>query len=127
VDLCESLFSYFKGKRNREFTLPERVPHKGLARLSLKFEPGKIRIFAIVDYFTQMVLRPLHKTLFEFLKSKSSTDATFDQDKGLKNFMDKQPKNNTLYSFDLSAATDRLPLILQVRILDYLSPRLGSY
>jgi hypothetical protein len=122
VELCEALV-----KRDRKFSLPEWVPHKALARLSLKFEPGKIRIFAIVDYFTQMVLRPLHKALFEFLKSKSSTDATFDQDKGLKNFMDKQPKNNTLYSFDLSAATDRLPLILQVRILDYLAPRLGSY
>jgi len=33
--------------------IPERVPHNAISRLSIKIEPGKIRLFAIVDILTQ--------------------------------------------------------------------------
>jgi hypothetical protein len=45
-------------------------------------------------------------------------DGTFDQDKPLKILMATDPKR--LFSFDLSAATDRLPIHIQVKLLSFL-------
>lgn len=40
------------------------------SRLSLKQEPGgKVRIFAICDYYSQMALRPLHKAVARLLST----------------------------------------------------------
>lgn len=95
----------------------ERVPAYSLGRLSLKIEPGKVRVFAIVDTFTQWVLKPLHEALFTYLRG-ISTDATFDQNQGLKDFFKKMKPGEAVFSYDLSAATDRLPILLQVFILN---------
>jgi hypothetical protein len=43
-------------------------------------------------------------------------DGTYDQHKPVKALIDKGI--STFYSFDLSAATDRLPIELQVRIIN---------
>jgi len=55
--------------------------------------------------------------LFDIL-SNIPTDGTFDQLKPVQKLMEKGHKE--FYSFDLSAATDRLPIDLQVQILSYL-------
>jgi len=40
-----------------------------LGALRLKFEPaGKIRVFAMVDAWTQWIMKPLHLVLFNILK-----------------------------------------------------------
>lgn len=81
---------------------------------------GKTRNVAIVDYWTQLILTPLHDTIFDLLK-KVSSDATFDQNKACDVIKSFTTNNKTsLYSFDLTAATDRLPVSIQVRILTYL-------
>jgi hypothetical protein len=68
----------------------------------------------MVDPLTQWVLKPLHDYLFNALK-RIPYDGTFNQLKPLTRIpYGKVP----LYSFDLSAATDRLPLKLQVIILE---------
>lgn len=84
---------------------------------------GKTRHVAIVDYWTQLVLTPLHDTLFSYL-GLLETDATFDQDAASETIKGwtLNPASE-LNSFDLTAATDRLPLTLQVNVLAYL---LGS-
>lgn len=112
-------FSKFNRKHMKDYSqwYSERVPTAALSRLSLKIEPGKVRVFAIVDTVTQWVLRPLHRSLFTLLRT-FSTDATFDQNQGLKNFFDKTKDKQAIFSYDLSAATDRLPLTLQVFILN---------
>lgn len=85
-----------------------------LGRLGLKEEAaGKIRVFAMVDCFTQWLMNPLHKYLFGILRT-IPMDGTFDQMKPL----NKVPfGERPLYSFDLSAATDRLPISLQKALL----------
>nr|AZJ25097.1 RNA-dependent RNA polymerase [Rhizophagus diaphanum mitovirus 4] len=81
---------------------------------------GKTRNVAIVDYWTQLILTPLHNTLFSFLKS-IPMDATFNQDAAAEYIRSLSANENAeLYSVDLSAATDRLPASLQVRILKVL-------
>lgn len=80
---------------------------------------GKVRIIAITDWWTQLVFKPIHEAMFKTLKSIPQ-DGTFDQVRPLRELiarvrlMDSQ----ILYSFDLSAATDRLPIDLQVQILN---------
>jgi hypothetical protein len=74
-------------------------------------------VFAIVDAWTQSLLFPLHKALFSILR-KIEQDGTFDQLLPVRKLMDKGLKE--MYSFDLSAATDRLPIDLQVDLLSLL-------
>jgi hypothetical protein len=85
-----------------------------LGKLSIKEEPGKLRIFAMVDSVTQWVLYPLHKALFSALR-KIPQDGTFDQTAPVKRLIEvmKERKLTHLWSYDLSAATDRIPVVLQ--------------
>jgi len=62
-------------------------------------------------------LKSLHNALFDIL-SNIEQDGTFDQMSPIHKLMEKGFKE--FYSFDLSAATDRLPIDLQVRVLAYL-------
>lgn len=70
----------------------------------------------MVDIWTQTVLYPLHETLFTFLK-RLPNDGTFDQNLSVKRVMEKSLKFGKSFGYDLSAATDRLPLDLQKSIL----------
>lgn len=86
-------------------------------QFSLKEEAaGKLRIFAIVDSITQNLLSPLHQFMFSVLK-KIPNDGTFDQEASIKRSQEKAVKSNCAFSFDLSAATDRLPVSLSRKIL----------
>jgi len=94
-----------------------------LGRLALKMEPaGKVRVFAMVDPITQSVLSPLHDGIARLLKSIPN-DATFDQRASVNRCFEKSKKFNCSYGFDLSAATDRLPVSIQVDVLSSLIGR----
>jgi len=89
-----------------------------LCKLSTKDEPaGKVRIFAIMDLWTQSSLKPLHDYLASILRLIKQ-DGTFDQLAPLHLLMKKGVMD--IYSFDLSAATDRLPLRLQTQVIKIL-------
>nr|WAY16588.1 putative RNA-dependent RNA polymerase [Rhizoctonia solani mitovirus 111] len=95
---------------------------KIIGKLHAKEEAaGKVRLFAIVDAWTQWALYPLHAIIFEILK-KIPQDGTFDQTAPLTLLNDKvkEGKVKSLYSLDLTAATDRLPVALQVHIVNNL-------
>jgi len=94
-------------------------------RLAVKEEPGKVRVFAMVDAWTQWFLYPLHKRIFNWL-STLSTDATFDQRAAVNRAMSKIDGKTKVFSFDLSAATDRLPAQLQSLLLSAWRPGLGD-
>jgi hypothetical protein len=89
-----------------------------VGKLALKFEAaGKIRVFAIGDYYTQWVLTPLHKCIFAWLKQIHS-DATFSQNETLNEFA-RHNRNRRFWSFDLKSATDLIPRPLYVIALSY--------
>jgi len=86
-------------------------------KLGFKEEPGKIRVFAMVNILTQTLMAPLHKWIFLRLRMLP-TDGTFNQTAPVERLVKKfQEKGAWVASYDLSAATDRLPLALQVRLL----------
>lgn len=72
--------------------------------------------------FTQQVLKPLHDYLFRYLRLFGDCDATFDQSK-VYDFAEKYLKGTDLpvFSLDLSAATDKLPILLQEKILSHMT------
>jgi hypothetical protein len=90
-----------------------------LGRLAFLVEPAaKIRVVAMVDPFTQWLLRPLHLFIFSILR-RLVWDATFDQRGKVRKFTDavRDRGIKEIYSYDLTAATDRLPVDLQAVII----------
>lgn len=75
---------------------------------------GKSRVIAILDYWSQTALYPLHTVVNRMLK-KIKTDCTFDQN-GFKSLMDNC-KDCTYHSIDLSNATDRMPIAFQKKVV----------
>jgi hypothetical protein len=108
---------------NQMYELAKAVPPSNpalpLGKLGFKVEAaGKLRVFAMVDWCTQCLLYPVHNLIFKLL-SRLETDGTFDQLKPLDRLL--QYKHiSTYYCYDLSAATDRLPCLIQSHLLDYL-------
>lgn len=84
----------------------------GVRRLSVVQDPElKARLVGIVDYFSQVVLDPLAKQLFDLLKLIPQ-DRTFTQDPHI-----TRSEGEKYHSLDLSNATDRFPLDLQKQLL----------
>jgi len=85
-----------------------------VGKLGLKVESaGKMRVFAMVDPWTQYVLAPIHKSLFHIL-GRIPQDGTFNQHRPLQaGFKGVKP----WFSMDLSSATDRLPIQVQSSLL----------
>jgi len=82
---------------------------------------GKTRIVAQLDYWTQMALSPLHDTIAHFLKLIPS-DGTYNQTLVIDKVREWSALDkSSIHSFDLTAATDRLPITLQESMLAFLT------
>lgn len=93
-----------------------------LGKLGFKAEPaGKVRVFAMVDAWTQWLMYPLHKWIFTVLR-EIPQDGTFDQMSPIHQLQEYygQDAKGLFSSIDLSAATDRLPIELQIPIIEIL-------
>lgn len=74
---------------------------------------GKVRTIAIVDYWTQRLMKPVHDWMMKVL-SVLPTDGTFDQNESLRSYVAfcKASGITKHYSIDLKSATDLIPLTL---------------
>lgn len=85
-----------------------------LRRLSVVNDyEGKARVIAIGDYWSQTCLYPLHEALLKGLRWYKECDVTFGQE-----IAPFGPHNHRYYSYDLTAATDRIPVQCYEQILD---------
>jgi hypothetical protein len=85
---------------------------------------GKTRCIAIGNYWVQNALYPLHKLMYKCLRHIAA-DGTYDQctqSSRVANATLKQP----VWSFDLSKATDRLPLLPQIMTMEFLNNSIGK-
>jgi len=90
-----------------------------LGRLSVVYDQaGKARVVAITNWWIQLALRPLHDSMFRAVR-KIPMDGTFDQEAPLKRLISLEPNGHLFHSLDLSAATDRLPIDVQVQVLEH--------
>jgi hypothetical protein len=82
-------------------------------KLSKIYDPEcKVRVIAIVDYYTQLFLKPINDKLFYLIK-RFPTDRTFTQNP----YHSWSDNEHSFWSLDLSSATDRFPIVLQRRLL----------
>jgi len=87
---------------------------KSIGKLSFIYDPEcKLRIVAIVDYYTQLFLKPIHDQLMNKLHN-FSCDRTFTQNPT----HCWEENDQSFWSLDLSSATDRFPISLQKRLLE---------
>nr|UJQ92493.1 MAG: putative RNA-dependent RNA polymerase [Mitoviridae sp.] len=83
---------------------------------------GKIRVVAIIDYFSQWAFQPIHDFLLGILKTISE-DGTSSQNDGLVRFRDRVKdieRDGIFFSVDISAATDTIPRELYLELLSAL-------
>lgn len=78
---------------------------------------GKTRLIAILDYWSQMLLKPMHTAMMSLIKTYK-TDGTFNQNLLFEKILGT--KTNYTASFDLRAATDRFPIEPQVTLIESL-------
>jgi hypothetical protein len=98
-----------------------RTKHLVLQRLHNLYEAaGKVRTIAIVDYWTNFVLKPLHDWMFDILR-KLPQDATFDQEGKTREFASRGYTD--FWSLDLKSATDTIPLALYRALFSYILPQ----
>lgn len=110
------LMAIWKGAADTPLNLIPSFEHL-VGRLGFKDEAaGKVRVFAMVDAWTQWVLEPVHLWMFDIL-SHIPMDGTFDQMRPVKA---KALTATAAYSLDLTAATDRIPMELQERLVGHL-------
>lgn len=108
-DRLDALADFFNPKGKGKSPRP-------LRKLSLvRDKEAKTRIIAILDYWSQTALAPLHQEIFKVLRRLPS-DRTFAQGK-LEPLISR---NGPFFSFDLSSATDRFPILLQTGFLKQL-------
>jgi len=87
-----------------------------LVKLSIVKDPElKLRVIAMLDYYSQFLLKPIHERLMLLLNNFPS-DRTYTQNP----FKGWTPKGNKFHSLDLSAATDRFPLALQIKLMGFI-------
>lgn len=121
LDLTESEdFSDYLDELRSVYAVDD-TPTMTHSRLSVKQElGGKDRVFAIVDYFSQCALRPLHDRVSRIL-STIPNDCTYDQGAASESLKSWTMGDEPIYSYDLSNATDRLPARLQRAVLEKLT------
>jgi hypothetical protein len=107
---------YISHKLSRDFGVnakQKRTHRPTLRKVSAIPAPeGKTRVIGIFDYWSQTVLKPLHDWAFGLLKGVT-TDMTFSQG----DFKKILTHRSNYFSYDLTSATDRYPIDLQVGIL----------
>jgi len=95
------------------------TPKGRSAKLSLvRDKEAKTRIVAILDYWTQSGLKPLHDAEMRFLRGLKP-DMTFNQG----GFRSTLTGPGPFHSLDLTAATDRFPVEIQEAVLGTLLGR----
>jgi hypothetical protein len=88
--------------------------HSRLVFLSDK--GGKTRVVALGDILSQSLLYTVHQRCNHVLKSLTQ-DGTFDQDQSRRFVQGMSSKGYDLASIDLTAATDRMPVLFQVYVI----------
>nr|QIR30256.1 RNA-dependent RNA polymerase [Plasmopara viticola lesion associated mitovirus 33] len=92
------------------------VKSQSLRKLSyFSDKEGKTREIAILDYWSQSSLYKLHRILNGVLR-KIPSDCTYKQN----GFREVLPPGKIMHSLDLTAATDRMPIALQKRVISFM-------
>lgn len=87
---------------------------------------GKTRLVAIGNYWIQDTFFGIHKILYKCLEN-IPTDGTFNQDSASSRVKEMTRRRKDIWSFDLTKATDRFPIQIQIDTLKSLDLCIGNY
>jgi hypothetical protein len=99
---------------NPDSLVPKAVRTAKLAFLADK--AGKTRVVYVLNWWVQDLLLPLHNAMMDWLKDQPE-DGTFDQMYAVRRVMEWTKEGKPLWSFDLTAATDRWPMWHQLLVV----------
>jgi len=117
IQLLKNLIADVKMNYKRYFNEKKEILVRHSRLFHFTAPGGKSRVIANVDWITQSVLSGIHYLSFDLLKTMIS-DFTFDHKSGINHvLLDSNDEKKCFYSIDLSAATDRMPVKLQTRII----------
>jgi len=85
--------------------------------IPLSDKEGKTRLAAILDYWTQTSLLPLHNSIMSTLK-RFQADMTFNQE-----IFASRDMTGPYYCYDLKDATDRFPISFQKQVVEYITSK----
>lgn len=85
---------------------------------------GKTRVVAIGNYWIQDAFVTLHEVLYSILRGLPN-DGTYDQ-KRISEVVKETTSTKPVWSFDLTAATDRFPVCVQTAVMKSLNKRMGE-
>jgi hypothetical protein len=89
-----------------------------LAKLALLSDKsGKTRQIFILDWFRQQLLLPIHDAMMMWFKTQYQ-DATWNQNEAVEDIRLWTEQGKTLYSYDLTSATDRWPIWHQRMVIE---------
>lgn len=71
------------------------------------------------------MLRPIHVHIQQILR-RIREDGTFDQNAAVERAIEMSKTSKFIASYDLSAATDRLPVLLQAVLMNLIIPGYGQ-
>jgi hypothetical protein len=124
----------FKGKKNlrgkfvKGFTIDRRAKkdfENFQGKISFLPAPnGKTRMVAIPNYWIQETFQMLHRTIYSVL-GECAQDGTYAQETQFDR-VNAAAEKGPVWSFDLTAATDRFPIDFQIMVLNNLKAGLGT-
>jgi len=118
--LCSKHAQEFMLSREGYRAILSQRPDIEVSSLALLPEPaGKVRTIAIVDYWTQRLMKPVHDWMMSVLALLPG-DATFAQEDSLESYVRycQVEGINKHYSIDLKSATDLIPITLYEVLLE---------
>lgn len=92
--------------------------------LFLPAKGGKTRLVAVGNYWIQEALIQLHRVEYETLRNLKC-DGTYAQESAFKRVLEASARTG-VWSFDLTAATDRFPIDPQTAVLRHLNTEVGD-
>jgi len=118
VPPAEYVFSEQMNDLKAEPMVTKRDPI--LSKISMISEGGgKTRNVAILDFWSQNALVWIHDSVMGILK-RTRTDGTYNQEDAFSRVIERANQTGYCASFDLTSATDRFPLGLQVGVVKLL-------
>jgi len=109
TELLERYHNFLQLALKSDMTCIRKPKVLTLAKLAyLSDKAGKTRVVYIMNYWWQDLLKPLHTAIFKWLKQQPQ-DGTFDQKRAVATVKGWTGKGLRLWSYDLTAATDRWP------------------
>lgn len=96
-----------------------RNSYGSLGKLAFVEEPGKMRVVAMVDSLSQWALYPLHRYIYDKVLRVIPQDGLYDQLAPVTSLLERKrsTRDHRVFSYDLSAATDRIPVKIQEVLL----------